>query len=87
MPHVVYWTNKPQSKAEISGTHKIYKIQRTPIGLCTAHPKQQTRIQPHQEHHDLIKTYQPNFTVTTIRATIYPDISPKQATYFRTIHR
>ena len=27
---------------------KIYKTQWTPIGLCTAYPKQQTRIWPHQ---------------------------------------
>jgi len=48
MPNVIYWTNKPQSKTEIPGTHKIDKTQRTPIGLRTAHPKKQTRIQPHQ---------------------------------------
>jgi len=48
MPNVIYWTNKQQFKTEISGTHKIYKTQRIPVGLCAAHPKQQTRIWPHQ---------------------------------------
>jgi len=28
-----------------------------------------------------------NFTMITIQTTIYPDISPTQATYFRTTHR
>jgi len=46
VPHVIYWTNKPQFKARISWTNKIYKEQQTPIDLCTAHPKQQTRIGP-----------------------------------------
>jgi len=37
-----------RSLRQISGTHKVYKTQRTPIILCTAHPKQQTRIRSHQ---------------------------------------